>query len=219
MKLKRQEILILLLIWGIGGAVVVLMAALYLRTVSHPAGDVSLAPPTPAPTYTVTYVDVTARQLYSFAKGEAVAWQADARLVSASTRWKSTAINIVGQPTEWTYNFYSRTRKSLYIVRVTPDGALATSEHKGPMDDMPYSVPEDKWQVDSPQALAGWLNYGGGTMLNQLPGIEVVMQMNMLTERLGPYWTVVGYSQETGDYLTIIMDTTNGEVIEKKSLQ
>ena len=68
--------------------------------------------------------------------------------------------------------------------------------------------------MDSVEALATWLDYGGGAMLGAKPGIEVSAQLNVPTEGGEPTWAVVGFDTVSNDYLTVMIHADSGQVLQ-----
>ena len=210
MSLRARDILLLIVGWVFAAVVLVTLVLVFRsRMMLKPAGG-----PTPVPTYTVVFTQVTARGLYPTAEGLARAWQPDAQLVSVTATWRGTAVNLVGQPTEWVYRFYSPSWRRYYFVTVTPGGQAQGIEHARKVDLPPPVVPVEAWRVDSVEALAAWLDYGGGAMLGAKPGIEVSAQLNVPTEGGDPTWAVVGFDGGSYDYLTVMLHADNGEVLQ-----
>ena len=209
MRLRARDILLLLAGWALVAAVLAVLFVIFRSRGLELAG-----PPTPAPTYTVAFTQVTALGLYPAAEGLARAWQPDARLVSLSATWRETGVNLVGQPTEWNYRFYSPAGLRYYLVTVAPGGQAQGIEHARPVDMPPPLVPVEAWSVDSVGALSTWLDYGGGAMLSAKPGIEVSAQLNVPSQGGEPVWAVVGYDTLYNDYLTVVIDAGSGAVLQ-----
>lgn len=209
MKLRVRDILLLFIGWVFVFAVLVALFVL-LRS----GGAASTGVPRPVPTHTVVFTQVTARGLYPAAEGLARAWQADAQLVSLTATWRGTAVNLVGQPTEWGFRFYSPSWRHYYLVTVTPDGQAQGIEHARQVDLPPPVLPAEAWSVDSVEALATWLDYGGGAMLGAKPGIEVSAQLNVPAEEAEPTWAVVGFDTASNDFLTVMIHADSGEVLQ-----
>jgi len=209
MKLKRWEIILLLAVWIVVG--VLFVAAIIVFRGGHQT-PLAAEPPTPgaptlAPLYTPPPSEITAKSLYPLAEEKAKGWREDAQLVSARGTWEQTAINLVGQPVQWEYRFYSDASKLLYFVIVTPDGQVAGTQHLRPVYRPPALLPVESWQVDSPSALTNWLNAGGGAFLGSRPGIQVAAQVSVRQAGAGAQWTVVGYdSNKEDDHFAATVD-------------
>jgi hypothetical protein len=209
MKLRVRDVLLLFTGWVFVTVVLVVLFVL-LRS----GGAASTSVHRPVPTYTVAFTQVTARGLYPAAERLARAWQSDAQLVSLTATWRGTAINLVGQPTEWGFRFFSPSWRHYYLVSVTPDGQAQGIEHARKVDLSPPLLPVDAWRVDSVEALTTWLDYGGGAMLGAKPGIEVSAQLNVPSDGGEPTWTVVGFDTASNDYLTVMIHAEGGEVLQ-----
>jgi hypothetical protein len=213
MRLRRRDILLLLVGWVFVAVVLVTLVVVLRSQGSAPAGGV----PGPVPTYTVVFTQVTARGLYPAAEGAALAWQPDAQLVSLTATWRGTAVDQVGAPVEWVFRFYSPSRRLYYFVTVMPDGQVQSIEHARQVDLPPPVIPVEAWRLDSAEALATWLDHGGGAMLGARPGIEVSAQLNVPTPGGDPTWAVVGFDVGSDDFLTVMIHADSGEVLQTVS--
>jgi len=208
MKLRVRDILLLFTGW-----VFVFVVLVVLFVLLRLGGAASTDVPRPVPTHTVSFTRVTARGLYPTAESLARAWQSDAQLVSLTATWRGTAVNLVGQPTEWGFRFYSPSWRHYYLVTVAPDGQSQGIEHARQVDLPPPILSVEAWRVDSVEALTKWLDYGGGAMLGARPGIEVSAQLNVPTEGGEPTWAVVGFDTTSDDFLTVMIHADSGEVL------
>jgi hypothetical protein len=172
----------------------------------------------PQATYTVEYISHTARELFATARDKAAAWQADVQPVSVTATWEKTAINLVGQPTVWTFRFYSPGLRRYYFVTVQADGQADGIAHGEQIRKAPRPLAPDIWAVDSPQAINLWLNHGGSQMLLGAPGIQVVAQLSTpnSADQL-PTWTVAGYDSRDDTYHTVFINAQSGQVLQVKS--
>jgi hypothetical protein len=201
MKLKRREIILLLAIWGVVGVLLV-VAVITLRTMRGgpgAEGPGELSTPTLVPLYTPPPSEISAKSSYPLALEKAKSWREDAQLVACRGTWEQTAVNLVGQPAQWDYRFYSAQAKTLFFVTVTPDGQVAGTQHMRSLARPPSPIVVESWQVDSPAALTNWLNAGGGAFLGSRPGIEVAAQLSVRQAGDDPQWTVVGYDPAKED--------------------
>ena len=209
MKLRAREILVLIVGWMLV-AVILVALVIILRSRYSGAEDATA----PRPTHTVVFTQATARNLHPSAEELALAWQQDAQLASLTATWRETAVDLVGAPTTWDFRFYSPSRRHYYLVTVVPDGQVQGIEHARQVDLPPPVIPGEAWRVDSVEALATWLDYGGGAMLGTKPGIEVSAQLSVPTEGGELTWTVVGYDVQDEDFLTVMIHAESGEVLK-----
>ena len=148
---------------------------------------------------------------YPLAQEKATRWRQDAQLVSCRAAWNHTAINLLGKPIEWNYRFYSAQATLLYFVTVTHDGTGMATQHLRPVSQPPPILSIEALQVDSPAALANWLNAGGGQFLGSRPGIDVVAQLSVRSADADPEWTVVGHDRSTEDYFSVAVQARTGD--------
>jgi hypothetical protein len=209
--LRRRELLILIGLWLVVGGLLCGGLAWFLA--SRPAGQESLGPAVaPAPTYTVQFQEVTARRLYPAAEALARAWEPDVQLVGAGASWSDTALNLVGNPTDWSFRFYSPARGRLYLASVSAGGQAAGAPHIQRENAPPPAIDLAVWTVDSPQALARWLDGGGGDLLGRSPGVEVTIQLGVDPGSGQAVWVVSGLDSATGQPLAIKVNAATGRV-------
>jgi hypothetical protein len=216
LRLKRREVLILIGLWLVVAAL--LSGGVVWFLLSRPAGPASFADggaapaPNPAPTYTVQFVDVTARRLYPAAEALARAWAPDAQLVGANAEWSTTAVNLIGKPTDWSFRFYSPSLNRLYLVGVASDGQAAGAPHFRKEDRPPATIQPEQWSVDSPAALAGWLDHGGGDLLGRSPGVNVSIQLGVDPASGGATWIVSAFEADSDQPVAFKIDAATGQV-------
>jgi hypothetical protein len=211
MRLKRRDLVILLVAWLVVALGIVTIVILFWPSGGLTTPSLSAAVPTVAPTYTVEYTQVTARGLYPQAEAAARAWQADVQLASVATSWPQTAVNLLGNPNTWTFRFYSPSQNRLYLVSVTPDGQVTGTPHFRTQTYPPVAIDFEAWSIDAPDALAAWLDNGGGSFLGQRPGIEVMAQLSTNETGGGPVWTVVGLGETSDEYWVVLVDAITGQ--------
>ncbi len=216
-KIRRRDLILLSGLISLACFSMITVLLLILRSQPEPAVSAPTAnggTPGPAPTHTVTFVQVTGLSQYPLAEAAAIAWAADAQLVSANADWpRVLEIGQVGQPTTWNYRFYSPAKKRLFFVFVEPDETVRTIEHRIPVTLPPATVDLEEWQVDSPVALAVWLDYGGSKLLRNNPGLEVVAQLRRVNNNPDPVWMVIGLDKRTDDLHVVVVDATQGAVV------
>jgi hypothetical protein len=173
-----------------------------------------IATPGPQPTHTVTYVQTTGLRQYPLAEAAARSWSADAQLVSASASWPQLlSQDQLGAPGEWSYRFYSPGKQRLFNISVQPDGQIESFEHIIKITLPPSTLPTANWAIDSPAALAIWLDYGGADLVGRNPGLEVLIQLRHLTNYPEPVWMVVGSDRRTQKVHIVVIDAKEGRVV------
>jgi hypothetical protein len=214
LKLSRRDLLILIGFWVLAAALVLGLTVWFLT--SRPAGQSTFgeaaATPTPAPTYTVEFVEVTARQLYPAAEALARSWEPDVQLVGVNASWSATSADLVGNPTDWSFRFYSPARNRLYLVGVSGDGQAAGAAHFQKETTPPLAIDLEAWAVDSPEALARWLDHGGGALLGQNPGADVTIQLGIDPASGRLTWIVTGFDSSNSQSLALKVDAAKGQV-------
>jgi hypothetical protein len=216
LKLRRRELFLIAAFWLVGCA---LLGGVFYFGVWQ--GSAPAAPANrlrPQATFTVTYTQGTAQssQEVAFNRARQV-WQEDAQLVAVMSTWEKTDLELLGQPSAWTYRFYSPSARRMFFVTVTPAGELIGTLHGERLYNQPQAVPPEKWLMDSPEALSAWLNYGGATMLAAMPGIQVVAQLQVRSQDSPLTWTVAGYDRVSQNYHSIFIDAQKKEVLRIES--
>jgi hypothetical protein len=218
LKLKRRDLFILIGFWVLAAALILGLTVWFLT--SRPAGQSAFgeaaATPTPVPTYTVEFVEATARQLYPAAEALARSWEPDVQLVGVNASWSATSTDLVGNPTDWSFRFYSPARNRLYLVGVSSTGQAVGAAHFQKEATPPLGIDLEVWTVDSPEALARWLDNGGGAMLGQDPAADVTIQLGIDPASGQLAWIVTGFGSSNGQSLVLKVDATKGQVSSLK---
>lgn len=215
-KLQRRDILLITGFWLIGCAVLGVFfyyAVFFNQTPPSVPDDLII----PQATYTVVHTQVTAKSLQELTKNQIALWQKDAQLYSVTATWQKAELEQVGQPTAWTYRFFSPGQKRLYFVTANPDGHVIGTSHTERLYNLPYPIPLQDWAVDSPKAINLWLNHGGAAMLTAMPGIQVVIQLQSDGPDSALTWMVAGYDKISKNYHTVFINATTNEVIKIES--
>jgi len=216
LNLRRRDLILIASFWMVGCAL--LAGVVYFgvwRTQPDPFSGNILRPQA---TFTVVYNEVTAHKAQELAFDHARSrWQADAQLIAVTSTWESAELRAIGQPTAWTYRFYSPSARRMFFVTITPEGEVIGTLHTERLYQDRQTIPLENWQVDSPEALSTWLNYGGSTMLSAMPGIQVVAQLQVSTPESPLTWIIAGYDRASQHYHSIFIDATTNDVLEVKS--
>lgn len=225
-RVRRQDLILLVGALSLACLALIVVAAVVLRYQSAPAAVAMPGPataaaaiPRPQPTYTVVYQEYTGLGQFTPARSQALSWASDAQLVAATASWSGvTSLDQVGAPGQWTYRFYSPAKQRLYIVKVEPDGRAQGVEHRTPVTLPPPVLAADTWTIDSPAALAIWLDYGGAELLRRNPGLEVLVQLRSFKDFPAPVWMIVGSDRRTQDTLVVVVDAAQGAVVSLRPL-
>ncbi len=216
-RLRRQDLILLTGLLSLACFSVIVVGLLILRfrpANAGPAGAEFLGAPGPEPTHTVSFAQITGLNQYALAQAQATAWASDAQLVSANANWLSVLNKEqIGAPGEWTYRFYSPAKERLFIAKVQPDGQVHTIEHVVKITLPPPVLDTGSWVIDSPAALAIWLDYGGADLVVRNPGLEVLIQLRRINNHPNPVWIVIGTDRRTQDIHIVVIDVTNGAVV------
>lgn len=215
-KLHRRDLILLSGVLALACVSVLTVTFLVLRY--QPAAGVTpqaaaVTPPGPQPTHTVSFVQVTGLSQYTLVNAAAQSWAGDAQLISANATWpKVISREQVGEPTTWTYRFYSPAKARLFFALVSPEGEIETIEHVVPVTLPPTPIETDGWLIDSPAALAIWLDNGGAKVLGSNPGLEMVIQLRRVANNPNPVWLVAGLNNQTEQIHTVSIDANQGLV-------
>lgn len=215
-KLHRRDLILLTGVLALACVTVLTVMFLVLRY--QPEADAipqtaAVTQPGPQPTHTVSFVQVTGLSQYALVSAAAQSWAADAQLISANATWpKVISRELVGEPTTWTYRFYSPEKARLFFALVSPEGEVETIEHVVPVTLPPPPIEAGAWLIDSPAALAIWLDNGGAKVLGSNPGLEMVIQLRRVPHNPNPVWLVAGLNNQTEQIHTVSIDANQGIV-------
>lgn len=216
-KIRRRDLILLSGALALACFTLLTVAILILRTQPVVGSSPAVAPdnrPGPQPTHTVVFVEITGLSQQGLAQATAAAWAADAELVSINGAWPEVLrVDQVGEPTTWRYRYYSPGKARQLFVTVEPDQRVRAVEHQVRVTLPPRTVAMDAWAVDSPTALALWLDNGGSELLRTNPGLELVAQLRTVSQNPHPIWVVVGLDKRTGDIHVVAVDANQGWVI------
>jgi hypothetical protein len=148
---------------------------------------------------------VTARNLYPIAEAAAQEWEADTLFVSASATWTNASIAEFEQPVDWVYRFYSPGQQRILFVIVTGEQQVIVQPHIDSVRRELRLIDPDTWQVDSPDAIIGWLNNGGGPWLQQASSRVVSAQLAFDIAENRPRWSISALNPDTGQTFRYIM--------------
>ncbi|MCB0224519.1 MAG: hypothetical protein KDI02_12575 [Anaerolineae bacterium] len=220
-RLRRRDIILLTGLSTFACFVVVIVALLILRyqpVNSATSSAVVKMVPTVLPVHTVTFTQITGLSQFQPAWAAGQAWAADAQLIAASASWPGVlSVGQVGEPVQWSYRFYSPSLQRLLITKVEPDNQVTTVEHVGKITLPPPILDTDSWLIDSPAALAIWLDYGGAELLRRNPGLELLVQLRTIKNYPGPVWMVIGLDKRTQDIFVVVIDAAEGTVVSTDS--
>lgn len=189
--------------WMIVGSLVVVVVALFIALLyvwlTAPSGT-SAPLARPQKTYAVPVAAVTARSAYDLARETAVQWREDAYLTSASAVWPKATESGFREPVPWAFQFYSPSAGQVNIISV--QGGQATSLRQSYAPYAPSGLAVEAWSVDSPQALAEWLNAGGGGFLrtHTLVDVHATLRYDKQSDRM--MWHVTGLDSGGQDTLS-----------------
>ena len=210
-KLSRRDLILITAFWLVGCALMAVV--LYFAVLQPTTQPVSPGGGVPQATFTLVAGEQTARNLQAAAQAQVTRWQADAQLFTVAATWEQADLSRLAEPATWTYRFYSPALRRFYFVTVQPDGEATGISHSERVRTPPPVINPDAWQVDSPQALNIWLNRGGAAMLQAIPGIQVVAQLQASSPNNSLMWAVAGYDKISKNYHTVFINARTGEVI------
>lgn len=198
------------ILWGLAVLVVAVFVVLG-QVLSRPAAqDMQITPP-PGKTYSLPQVAYSARGFYARALQAASSWQSDAQLVSAAAHWSFARLDHLSQPTTWTFQFFSPGTQRIYVAGVDEQTVtfIRSSLTPYPL----ATMTADRWQIDSPEALNTWLNYGGGRFLELNPAVDVSARL-VAGSGDSIEWVVVGSVSGVPDVQVSHIDAATGNVTE-----
>lgn len=159
----------------------------------------------------------TAKVAYAAAQQTAVSWQSDALLLSASATWPqgATVPELANGASTWGFTFYSPGSNQLATISVVENEATLVSTAAATESQSPLLV--TGWNVDSQEAVRALLQEGGETFMREA-GVTV-LTMNLLADNQQGAnrieWLVALIGTQNGRALTMRIDATSGDVIER----
>ena len=215
-RIRRRDIILLLGLMSLAAVAVIVVALLILRDVGQQEKVRELPEAAPKPTHTIPNQKVTGLNQYNqFAKTTALAWSSDAELIAASAKWQQVlSLSQVGEPTLWTYHFYSPSKKRKLFVTVEANGQVQVFAHPLEVTLPPQPITTEGWLMDSPVALATWLDHGGSDVLQKNLGLDLIIQLRSTKKLAGPVWIVVGLNEQTNTTHMVVVDAAKGWVIQ-----
>lgn len=184
-----------LILGSLALVVIALLIALMYVLLTAPSGTSELLPsPLPRETFELPVAAVTARSAYGLAQETALKWQGDAYLVSASASWLNTTLDLFREPVPWAFQFYSPSAGQLQVLSISGGEAKVLRESFAAY--VLPAVSTEAWPIDSPQALAAWLNAGGGRFLRTHTLVDVHATLRYDKEKAQVMWFVTGLESE-----------------------
>lgn len=189
---RRQK----LILGSLGLVTITLLLAVVYVLLTAPSGsEVTL--PLPRKVYKAPVAAVTARSAYALAQELALTWRGDASLVGASASWHNATVDVFREPVPWAFQFYSPSARRLYLISVSGGEARALRESYASYSLSP--ITGEAWPMDSPQALAEWLNAGGGRFLRTHTLTDVHAALRYDKEKSQVVWHLSGLEREGED--------------------
>ena len=185
-----------LILGSLALVIVTLFGALVYVLLTAPSG--TSAPLIPLQkTFAVPVAAVTARSAFGLAQQEALKWREDVCLTSASASWPNATVDMFREPVPWVFQFYSPSAGQVNVVFV--EGGAARSLRQSYAPYTLSSIPVETWGEDSPQALADWLNAGGGRFLRSHTLVTVHMALRRDEKSDRAVWFITGLDSNGKD--------------------
>lgn len=166
---------------------------------------------------TPSFEGQTAQTAYAVAQQTAVSWQSDAQLLQASATWPQGADvpDLLSGETTWGFTFYSPSSQQVATISVVENEATLISSSDTPDAQTPLQV--TGWNVDSRDAVRTLLSEGGETFIRQA-GVTV-LTANLLADNQQQNnrleWLLALIGTQNGRTLTLRVDATSGDIIER----
>jgi hypothetical protein len=209
--IKRRDILILLSIWLVGCALVMLLVGIFYSQRREEA----VAPPPPTATYTLTFEGKTAKEAYLEALANARNWQSDVALVATSAYWPEATLASLTTFDAWDFRFFSPTRRRIYFAVVKPDSPVVGRPHLYKQETTATTLVDPAaWLIDSDEAVAIWVNNGGGPFLEGYPGSSVELLLRQLPKQNTLVWDIISVSQDQSQIFYLSVNANNGAILK-----
>lgn len=157
----------------------------------------------------------TAKTAFAAANAEALKWQADAQLVSATATWSQgvTREMLETGAGAWGFTFFAPGAVETAVITVVKEtGQLVQSS--------PYIQPETpqavaSWEVDSEPVMTTFLNDGGQAFLDEAVTVTFSMSLAPQPENGRLDWLLTLFAPANGRSLSMRFNATTGEKLEE----
>jgi hypothetical protein len=164
---------------------------------------------------TSIYKEYTAMTAFALSEREAKAWQSDAQLLNATATWTQGADrnDLSSGNQTWNFTYYSASQAAISTLTVLEDKPSFLSE-KGVARTLSPATASG-WRTDSSEAVRIFLADGGDAFLTN-QGISTLI-MTLTTDNANGRieWFLSLFANESGNALTMRIDATSGEILEK----
>lgn len=159
----------------------------------------------------------TAQVAYAAAQSVAGNWQNDAQLLNASATWPqgAAAQELQSGASSWGFTFYSPGSGQVAAVAVVEDEASLVSEAPHAQETPPLDA--SGWRVDSHEVVQTVLDEGGAAFIDR-EGVTVLTMGLTADNAAGDgriRWIATLFAPQSGRALTIQVDATSGEILER----
>ncbi|HFE66585.1 MAG TPA: hypothetical protein ENJ93_04915 [Chloroflexi bacterium] len=169
---------------------------------------------------TSVYEGSTAKVAYAAAQNEAQAWQADAELLNASATWPqgATAQQLLDGETSWGFTFYSPSAQEVAVISVVEDQASLISTGPHTQENPVLNV--SGWNLDSQEVIRSLLEAGGNDFINQeqVTTLTTALFTDDQEQNGRMEWQASLISLANGRALTLRIDATSGEILDKQMI-
>jgi hypothetical protein len=153
---------------------------------------------------------VSARQAFERAQAAAHDWQGDAGLTSLSANWSAARRDdLTGGPRSWSVAFYSPSAGQRRNFTLSSGSPRASEPERPP--GLPPIIDLSQWQIDSQQALALFLEHGGGEFIDAHQPVSVSLVL-ATSENGRLQWIVVALDPATSEVHGVAIDAATGAV-------
>lgn len=141
----------------------------------------------------------------------ALAWQADAQLVGATTSWLvASGDRLTLQRPAWSFSFYSPAAHQMQILTVDAQGAQAGRQE--PLRVAPREVAPD-WNLGSDDLLLTFLSYGGEAFIAAHPNANIHLQLK--GDKSGrSIWYITAVDPVAQQSLLVGVDARSRQIVE-----
>ncbi len=169
---------------------------------------------------TSVYEGNTAKVAYAAAQNEAQVWQADAELLNASATWPqgASAQQMLDGETSWGFTFYSPSAQEVAVISVVEDEAALIST--GPHTQKNPVLNVSGWNLDSQEVIRSLLEAGGNDFINQeqVTTLTTALFTDDQEQNGRMEWQASLISLANGRALTLRIDATSGEILDKQTI-
>lgn len=171
------------------------------------------ATPPPVATYQLAFSPNTAKTAYLAALAAAQDWQNDVELIAISAYWPEAAVAALANTESWDLRFFSAAQQRTFFALVRGNQPAIGRAHLYKQQRNPTLIDPTEWEIDSDEAIAVWLNNGGGQFLEAYPGSSVEVLLRELPDQKNLVWDIISVSPDQSQLFYLSINARDGAIM------